>query len=371
MWYLSPDLLANLDVFAETDGKYYCRSYESGKLRQALPEELIRQLLVIKLVLHYNVPKETIVTEYPIQIGRTKKRADVVTLGPQDRPYIIAEIKTMADADTIFQLQSYVNVTHASYAIIATQVELLTFQLQNGQLQKIADIPVIGAQSESRPSAALSLDLLGFEKLVRVSESNSVLFIQGKNFAVKNADLSTYKKIKNLAIAKGVILPPNISEVHWTRILERLFAEASTSDGMHTDSVPADGWHSSGLGRFLIDARANQVGPFAETIISSRAVLDFVRRSGPPELWQATTQKGVASILASMGYQAHEFDNMENGRRVHRRSWYLGPKSEFLRQLELKSKQNANNRPEVNAESPDSSLAGSDSGAFSADTGAE
>ena len=57
MWYLSPDLLANLDVFAETDGKYYCRSYESGKLRQALPEELIRQLLVIKLVLHYNIPR--------------------------------------------------------------------------------------------------------------------------------------------------------------------------------------------------------------------------------------------------------------------------------------------------------------------------
>ncbi|HMV37294.1 MAG TPA: type I restriction enzyme HsdR N-terminal domain-containing protein, partial [Turneriella sp.] len=281
MWYLSPDLLANLDVFAETDGKYYCRSYESGKLRQALPEELIRQLLVIKLVLHYNIPRETILTEYPIQIGRTKKRADVVTLGLQAKPYIIAEIKTMADADTIFQLQSYVNVTHASYAIIATQVELLTFQPQNGQLHKIADIPVLGAHSETRESVVPALDFLGLEKLKRLNEGNSVLFIQGKNFPVKNSDLSTYKKIKNLAIAKGIVLPPNISEVHWTRILEKLFADASTSDAALTGAAPAEKWHSSGLGSFLIDARAKQVGPFAQKIITSRAVLDFVMHSGP------------------------------------------------------------------------------------------
>ncbi|GAB4423782.1 MAG: hypothetical protein OHK0011_03940 [Turneriella sp.] len=360
MWYLSPDLLANLAVFEEADGKYYCRSYESGRLRQALPEELIRQLLVIKLVLHYNIPKETIVTEYPIQIGRTKKRADVVAMGPQAKPYIIAEVKTIADADTIFQLQSYVNVTHASYGVIATQVELLTFQLQNGQLQKITDIPVAGAQSESRASVAPPLDLLGFEKLVRVSESDSVLFIQGKNFAVKNADLSAYKKIKKLAIAKGVILPPNISEVHWTRILERLFADANTSDVALTEAGPADAWHSSELARFLIDARQNRRGPFAKTIVTSRAVLSFVRDSGPPNLWQTTTQRGVASILASMGYQTHEYYAMEQGRRVHRHAWYPGPKREFLKLLALESQKIGDGMAQSQPENSDSSSTDSD-----------
>lgn len=143
--------------------------------------------------------------------------------------------------------------------------------------------------------------------------------------------------------------------MHWTRILERLFAEAST-----TNAAPEENWEATGLGSFLINARANQVGPFAETIITSREMLNFVMHSGPPELWQATSQRRIASILSSMGYRAHDFHAMENGKRVHRRAWYLGSKREFLKNLELKSKQNASTRPGPKPEILENTLANSE-----------
>ena len=135
MWYLSPDLLVNLKIFKGDDGEFYYNSYVSGKVYKARPEELIRQLLLIKLNLHYNIPKESMLAEFPIQIGRTKKRADIVVMGTGNKPYIIAETKTLSDADTIHQLQSYVNVTHAQYGIIATQNEFLTYQSVEGALE--------------------------------------------------------------------------------------------------------------------------------------------------------------------------------------------------------------------------------------------
>tara|TARA_B110000503_G_C6853941_1_gene292035 strand:+ start:80 stop:565 length:486 start_codon:yes stop_codon:yes gene_type:complete len=83
------------------------------------PEEIVRQLYIMKLQEEYDYPIKRMQIEYSVSFGHEKKRADIVIFDKKDNttPYIIIEIKKPNLKDGKEQLKSYCHGTGATMAI--------------------------------------------------------------------------------------------------------------------------------------------------------------------------------------------------------------------------------------------------------------
>ncbi len=83
------------------------------------PEEIVRQLFLIKLHREYNYSYSRMQVEYIVHFGREKKRADIVIMDKKQEtaPYIIIEVKKPKLKDGKEQLKSYCNSTGATMAV--------------------------------------------------------------------------------------------------------------------------------------------------------------------------------------------------------------------------------------------------------------
>ena len=101
------------------DGKPYVVCVIREKEIVLKPEEVVRQLYLMKLIKEYGYAKKRIELEHPIHFGRELKSADIVIFD-KDRPtveYIIVEIKKPKLQDGKNQLRSYTNATGAPIAV--------------------------------------------------------------------------------------------------------------------------------------------------------------------------------------------------------------------------------------------------------------
>ena len=66
--------------FSEKDGKYFLKCLKREREILAKPEEIVRQLMIYKLVNFYKYPLDRIDVEVDVQFGRDigSKRADIV-----------------------------------------------------------------------------------------------------------------------------------------------------------------------------------------------------------------------------------------------------------------------------------------------------
>ena len=85
------------------------------------PEEWVRRHLAAFLVSHCRVPMQRIVQEYPVPLNGQPQRADIVVVGDDGRPLILAECKaagvTVGDA-VLAQAVRYNSVLQATYVIL-------------------------------------------------------------------------------------------------------------------------------------------------------------------------------------------------------------------------------------------------------------
>jgi len=86
---------------------------------QLKPEEIVRQLFLLRLMKQYDYPTERIGVEVPIAFGSQTKRADIVIFDKNRPtvPYIIVELKKPKHKDGKEQLRSYCNATGAPIGI--------------------------------------------------------------------------------------------------------------------------------------------------------------------------------------------------------------------------------------------------------------
>lgn len=123
----SPD---KLDIYEKDKGKYYIKSISKDEkerlvynieTNKSAPEEIVRQLYLIKLTKHYKYPKGFIELEKTVQFGREKndsKRADIVVYRADGiTPKIIIEIKAPNQENDIQQLKSYLNAEGAPVGV--------------------------------------------------------------------------------------------------------------------------------------------------------------------------------------------------------------------------------------------------------------
>jgi len=145
-------------------GKIKC--FITGKLRNDSPEEKVRQDVARSLVEEYGYDKKDIDIEFPVKMGRARKRADIVVFyerkeHTQENIYMILEIKTenVKPSDRkegVDQLTSYVAASPNSLFALWVGNERLAFKTveEKGRktLIQIPDIPKRGEATVPRPT---------------------------------------------------------------------------------------------------------------------------------------------------------------------------------------------------------------------------
>ena len=91
-------------------GVPYVKCLVRNRLIKLTPEEIVRQLCLLKLTTEYKYPLDRIKVEVPIQMGSSKdKKADIVIYYESEptAPYIIIELKKPKLLEGKAQLKSY------------------------------------------------------------------------------------------------------------------------------------------------------------------------------------------------------------------------------------------------------------------------
>ena len=126
------------------DGKPYVVCLIRDKEIVLKPEEVVRQLYLMKLIKDYGYPKKRIALEHPIYFGREVKSADIVIFD-KDRPtveYIIVELKKPKLQDGKNQLRSYTNATGAPIAVWTNGGQISHYNRKDpNYFEDITDIP--------------------------------------------------------------------------------------------------------------------------------------------------------------------------------------------------------------------------------------
>jgi len=144
----------------------YIKCFITGELRKDTPEERIRQEVARILVEEYKYDKRDIAIEFPIKMGRTIKRADIVIFSSgqehtQKNVYIVVEvkpedIKPNDEKEGIAQLHSYVAACPNAKFALWVGSERLAFRVvvKKGEkiIEPIPDIPRKGEGKVSQPT---------------------------------------------------------------------------------------------------------------------------------------------------------------------------------------------------------------------------
>jgi type I restriction enzyme M protein len=118
------DDLSKIDIYEKDEGKFYIKAISrleeekivyNAKTGKSAPEEIVRQLYLVKLTKYYNYPKNLIELEKHVNFGREVKRADIVVYTDEKliTPKIIIEVKAPSEENDVQQLKSYLNAEGA------------------------------------------------------------------------------------------------------------------------------------------------------------------------------------------------------------------------------------------------------------------
>ena len=150
----SKEILKRINAFEKEDGKFYVRCLKRGKdifiydknKKTGKPEEVIRQLWLIKLTQEYKYPLDRIEVEKSVQFGTEvrEKSADIV-LYKDDKitPYIIFELKQPNAKKAQEQLKSYLSAEGAEGGVWSNGVQrfILYRPYPKEYITTLSDIP--------------------------------------------------------------------------------------------------------------------------------------------------------------------------------------------------------------------------------------
>ena len=252
LWFLAPELLAEIQISKDQAGVYRVCSHPSDKPKRANPEEIIRQLVMAQLRCHYNYPHDNLVQEHAVKMGVSRKRADIVVTNNSHIESII-ETKQTINEEAVLQLQSYMVATGAKYgAVISLYVRKVFVRDSHGSFIQIPDLPMYQGDIDvnnlttsanntldAEHTANSLIEALGIAKIVRVSNTITHLYIKGRRLKLSNTMLLNYNNVRKLAIQEGIILPSRVRNEDWDEVLSHLFKNAPEIEGpgMNDDQI--------------------------------------------------------------------------------------------------------------------------------------
>src|SRR3989338_3196296 len=181
-----------LDIFEKEKGKFYIKCLKRDKdilllnveKNQGRPEEIIRQLWLIKLTKHYNYPLERIDLEKDIKFGHEihSKAADIIVYQEDKQtPLIIIETKNPAVDKGLDQLKTYINSEGALIGVWSNGVEkVVLYRPYPREFQTLRDLPRANQTIDDVLESKLTLDALEKEyDLVKILKIIEELVLAG------------------------------------------------------------------------------------------------------------------------------------------------------------------------------------------------
>jgi len=170
------------------------------------PEEIVRQLYIMKLQEQYNYPVDRMKMEYSVSFGLEKKRADIVIFDKKDNttPYIIIEVKKPELKDGKEQLKSYCNATGATMAIWTNGDSISYYHRKDpNYFEDLADIPKANEKlSDILKERWLMSDLVTKDKLKTENKSLEGLIREMEDEVLANAGVDVFEEVFKLIFTK-------------------------------------------------------------------------------------------------------------------------------------------------------------------------
>ena len=170
------------------------------------PEEVVRQLYLMKLIKEYGYLEKRIALEHPIHFGREVKSADIVIFD-KDRPtveYIIVEIKKPRLQDGKNQLRSYTNATGAPIAVWTNGGQISHYNRKDpNYFEDITDIPKADQTLEEILKERFTLkDLIIKDKIPNEGKSLKMIIQEMEDEVLANAGVDVFEEVFKLIFTK-------------------------------------------------------------------------------------------------------------------------------------------------------------------------
>lgn len=201
--FLVDELERNIKI---KDGKPYVVCVIRDKEIILKPEEVVRQLYLMKLIREYGYPKKRIALEHSINFGREIKSADIVIFD-KDRPtveYIIVEIKKPKLQDGKNQLRSYTNATGAPIAVWTNGGQISHYNRKDpNYFEDITDIPKAEQTLEDILKERFTLkDLIVKDKIPNEGKSLKSIIQEMEDEVLANAGVDVFEEVFKLIFTK-------------------------------------------------------------------------------------------------------------------------------------------------------------------------
>jgi type I restriction enzyme M protein len=202
-----PKLIGELESkITVRDNKAYVVCAIRDKEIVLKPEEVVRQLYVIKLLQEYGYSKQRIKFEHAINFGREIKSADIVIFD-KDRPtveYIIVEIKKPKLQDGKNQLRSYTNATGAPIAVWTNGGQISHYNRKDPNFfEDITDIPKADQTLSDILKERFTLkDLIIKDKIPNEGKSLKTIIQEMEDEVLANAGVDVFEEVFKLIFTK-------------------------------------------------------------------------------------------------------------------------------------------------------------------------
>lgn len=190
----------------EKEGKFFLKCLKRNKDIQAKPEEIVRQLMLDKLINEYGYSVDLLDVEHTVNFGREKKFADIVIFNKTDKTsiYCVLEIKKHDAKDGKDQLKSYTNATGAPLAVWTNGTEINYYErLDPNYFEPLSDIPKVDETIDDVKNEKFTyLDLIKKDKL-KINRSSLEEIIKGlENEVLANAGVDVFEEVFKLIFIK-------------------------------------------------------------------------------------------------------------------------------------------------------------------------
>ncbi len=161
----------SVELFQKESGKYYLKCLVRNKdiliwndeKQTGEPEEIVRQLWILKLVREYNYPIERIAVEVSVDFGREvyEKAADIVVYQEdKDSAWIIIETKSPDSKDGLEQIKSYLNAKGGPIGILSDgKAKVILYRPYPHQFENtLRDIPRVDQTIQDVFESRLTVD---------------------------------------------------------------------------------------------------------------------------------------------------------------------------------------------------------------------
>jgi type I restriction enzyme M protein len=193
------------NIFSKGD-KFFIKCLKRDKDIQAKPEEIVRQLMLDKLINEYKYPVDLLSVEYTVNFGREKKFADIVILNKKDKTgvYCVLEIKKHNAKDGKDQLKSYTNATGAPLAVWTNGVQIDFYErLDPNYFEPLLNIPKLNETIDDIKKEVFTyLELMQKDRLSVERKSLKTLIMELEDEVLSNAGVDIFEEVFKLIFTK-------------------------------------------------------------------------------------------------------------------------------------------------------------------------